>query len=141
LLAHLSLDLAVARGAAYYGLVRHGLGVRIEGGSARSYYLGIEGEKGERRALCVVPRGMEEGTTRRLERPTFRLLVGQPVRFPLYSSTRDRFDPLGEVVEDRKSTRLNSSHVKISYAVFCLKKKTQRSPAEYNELTPAFVRG
>src|SRR5690606_39506348 len=30
--------------------------------------------------------------------------------------------PLGE---DRKSTRLNSSHVKISYAVFCLKKKTQ----------------
>src|SRR5690606_41743986 len=28
-------------------------------------------------------------------------------------------------IEDRKSTRLNSSHVKISYAVFCLKKKTQ----------------
>src|SRR5436309_9024566 len=27
-------------------------------------------------------------------------------------------------VEDRKSTRLNSSHVKISYAVFCLKKKS-----------------
>src|SRR5690349_24137088 len=30
--------------------------------------------------------------------------------------------PIG-VVEDRKSTRLNSSHVEISYAVFCLKKK------------------
>src|SRR5690606_41319533 len=30
---------------------------------------------------------------------------------------------------DRKSTRLNSSHVKISYAVFCLKKKTRRAPA------------
>src|SRR5690606_42002047 len=30
--------------------------------------------------------------------------------------------------EDRKSTRLNSSHVKISYAVFCLKKKTDRCP-------------
>src|SRR5690606_39508631 len=29
--------------------------------------------------------------------------------------------------EDRKSTRLNSSHVKISYAVFCLKKKNQRT--------------
>src|SRR5436309_11389685 len=28
--------------------------------------------------------------------------------------------------EDRKSTRLNSSHVKISYAVFCLKKKSQQ---------------
>src|SRR5699024_12847093 len=30
---------------------------------------------------------------------------------------------------DRKSTRLNSSHVSISYAVFCLKKKTLREPA------------
>src|SRR5690606_42050530 len=29
--------------------------------------------------------------------------------------------------QDRKSTRLNSSHVKISYAVFCLKKKTQQT--------------
>src|SRR5690606_29765389 len=33
-------------------------------------------------------------------------------------------------LEDRKSTRLNSSHVKISYAVFCLKKKTPRSTAQ-----------
>src|SRR5690606_39841554 len=31
-----------------------------------------------------------------------------------------------EIREDRKSTRLNSSHVKISYAVFCLKKKRQK---------------
>src|SRR5207302_2210398 len=31
----------------------------------------------------------------------------------------------GRLEEDRKSTRLNSSHVKISYAVFCLKKKTE----------------
>src|SRR5436305_11087832 len=34
------------------------------------------------------------------------------------------------VVRDRKSTRLNSSHVRISYAVFCLKKKTKTSPIE-----------
>src|SRR5690606_40092965 len=33
----------------------------------------------------------------------------------------------GEAVGDRKSTRLNSSHVKISYAVFCLKKKTKNT--------------
>src|SRR5690606_40965698 len=33
------------------------------------------------------------------------------------------------VLEDRKSTRLNSSHVKISYAVFCLKKKSPDRPA------------
>src|SRR3712207_7454978 len=32
-------------------------------------------------------------------------------------------DP-GDVAQDRKSTRLNSSHANISYAVFCLKKKT-----------------
>src|SRR5436309_11477100 len=31
------------------------------------------------------------------------------------------------VIQDRKSTRLNSSHVKISYAVFCLKKKKKRT--------------
>src|SRR2546430_9833134 len=34
----------------------------------------------------------------------------------------------GEVLADRKSTRLNSSHSQISYAVFCLKKKNDPSP-------------
>src|SRR5690554_3690765 len=33
---------------------------------------------------------------------------------------------LGEGIQDRKSTRLNSSHVRISYAVFCLKKKKKK---------------
>src|SRR5690606_40937064 len=36
---------------------------------------------------------------------------------------------------DRKSTRLNSSHVKISYAVFCLKKKNQRRPIRWPAYT------
>src|SRR2546430_11720229 len=36
---------------------------------------------------------------------------------------RVRLHVLGEPLEDRKSTRLNSSHSQISYAVFCLKKK------------------
>src|SRR5690606_5130040 len=40
-----------------------------------------------------------------------------------------RFDAQGI---DRKSTRLNSSHVKISYAVFCLKKK-KKNKKEYNQ--------
>src|SRR5207249_8708496 len=35
---------------------------------------------------------------------------------------------LNKPVVDRKSTRLNSSHVSISYAVFCLKKKTKTKP-------------
>src|SRR5207302_9117832 len=36
-------------------------------------------------------------------------------------------EPHLKVTKDRKSTRLNSSHVKISYAVFCLKKNTIRT--------------
>src|SRR5436309_12330632 len=35
---------------------------------------------------------------------------------------------------DRKSTRLNSSHVKISYAVFCLKKKKKKQKKQLNEV-------
>src|SRR3712207_6878952 len=49
------------------------------------------------------------------------------------------FDPLtlitaAPLVVDRKSTRLNSSHANISYAVFCLKKKNINSPSIY--ITP-----
>src|SRR5438874_5802603 len=47
------------------------------------------------------------------------LLVG------LGSTARAGSTPLDQ--RDRKSTRLNSSHVEISYAVFCLKKKSSRS--------------
>src|SRR3712207_8466681 len=38
---------------------------------------------------------------------------------------REYYEPLAELTRDRKSTRLNSSHANISYAVFCLKKKNQ----------------
>src|SRR5437773_5913033 len=44
-------------------------------------------------------------------------------RFRTCQSTRDGRAP-DCVARDRKSTRLNSSHITISYAVFCLKKKT-----------------
>src|SRR5207249_11174568 len=37
------------------------------------------------------------------------------------------FPAIMQLVRDRKSTRLNSSHVSISYAVFCLKKKKQKT--------------
>src|SRR4051812_49804414 len=40
---------------------------------------------------------------------------------------------------DRKSTRLNSSHMSISYAVFCLKKKTSRSQSTTNTSSPHSV--
>src|SRR5688500_19796021 len=38
-------------------------------------------------------------------------------------NTADDYKTFGEYIKDRKSTRLNSSHLVISYAVFCLKKK------------------
>src|SRR5690349_24144244 len=41
------------------------------------------------------------------------------------------------VITDRKSTRLNSSHVKISYAVFCLKKKKKKNKNMYDYSTTA----
>ena len=73
------LDLAVARGAAYYGLVRRGHGVRIRGGTGQAYYVGIEsslpavpGSPPPLKALCVVPFGMEEGHRDRRARPGVR---------------------------------------------------------------------
>src|SRR5690242_20930677 len=57
-------------------------------------------------------------------------LQGQPSCERLPASRSDRFAGPAEVClepEDRKSTRLNSSHMSISYAVFCLKKKTTTS--------------
>src|SRR5690606_41963800 len=54
-------------------------------------------------------------TLRRVARSTTDA-EGNPVRTQTTSTVRCH-------IEDRKSTRLNSSHVKISYAVFCLKKK------------------
>src|SRR5690606_41959247 len=46
------------------------------------------------------------------------------LRLPLRVAAMITVDAVPVTPEDRKSTRLNSSHVKISYAVFCLKKKT-----------------
>jgi molecular chaperone DnaK (HSP70) len=100
------LDLAVARGAAYYGQVRRGRGVRIRGGVARSYYVGMEtsapavpGIVPEIKALCVVPMGMEEGTEADVPGPELGLVVGEPAVFRFLSSTTRRDDAVGAVVE------------------------------------------
>jgi molecular chaperone DnaK (HSP70) len=89
-----SLQLAVARGAAYFGLVRRGLGVRIGSGAARSYYLGL----GAGAALCLVPRGMEEGETARIEGHDLELLANQPVAFPLFTATDRSGEHAGDLV-------------------------------------------
>jgi molecular chaperone DnaK (HSP70) len=89
-------EMAVAQGAAYYGLVRRGLATRIKGGTARSFYVGAEGTGAERVAVCVAGKGMEDGARVTLERD-FVLLTNRPVRFALYSSTT-RADPPGTIV-------------------------------------------
>lgn len=102
LLAGADLDLAVARGAAYYGFVRKGKGVRIKGGTAASYYVGVEsampavpGLPPELQALCIAPFGMEEGTEKELADDEFGLVVGEPVRFRFFGSTTRREDSVG----------------------------------------------
>jgi len=100
------LDLAVARGAAYYGLVRHGRGLRIRGGTAHAYYVGIEspmpalpGFEPPILALCVAPFGMEEGSHAALPPQELSVVVGEPVLFRFFSSTTRRNDPAGNVLE------------------------------------------
>jgi hypothetical protein len=101
------LDLGVARGAAYYGLVRRGKGVRIRGGTARAYYVGIEsslpavpGAPPPLKALCVVPFGMEEGTEANVPEQEFGLVVGTPAEFRFLGSSVRRTDTVGTMVEE-----------------------------------------
>ena len=88
------LDHAVARGAAYYGWAKQHGGVRIRGGTARAYYVGIEtaglavpGAPRPLRALCVVPIGMEEGTEADVPCDEIGLVVGEPAQFRFFSSS------------------------------------------------------
>jgi hypothetical protein len=106
-LAGAELDLAVARGAAYYGWVRHGHGLRIRGGTARAYYVGIEtampavpGMEPPVKALCVAPFGMEEGTQADIPPQEFGLVVGEPTRFRFFASSLRREDRAGTLLED-----------------------------------------
>jgi len=106
LLEGADLDLAVARGAAYYGYVRRGRGVRIRGGTAKAYYVGIEsampavpGMEPPVEALCIAPFGMEEGTSAELPSQEVGLVVGEPVRFRFFGSSVRRDDQVGTVLE------------------------------------------
>jgi molecular chaperone DnaK (HSP70) len=105
-LSGVDLDLAVARGAAYYGFAKRGRGVRIRGGTARAYYVGIEdavpavpGMEPPIRAICVAPFGMEEGSVAALPPQQLGLVVGEPVRFRFFGSTVRRDDRPGVVLE------------------------------------------
>jgi len=98
---------AVSRGAAYYGLARHGKGVRIRGGVPRTYYVGIEsampavpGMPAPLKALTVAPFGMEEGTSVAIPDRQFGLIVGQPAEFRFFSSAVRKNDAPGAMIDD-----------------------------------------
>jgi len=100
------LDLSVALGATYYGLVRRGQGIRIRGGVPRAYYVGVEtsapavpGVKPPIKALCVVKMGMEEGTEADVPGPEFGLVVGEPAEFRFLGSTTRRDDAPGLILD------------------------------------------
>jgi molecular chaperone DnaK (HSP70) len=106
LLEGADLDLAVARGAAYYGYVKRGQGVRIRGGIARAFYIAVEsampavpGLEPPVQALCVAPFGMEEGTEAELPAQEFGLVVGEPVHFRFFGSSVRRHDQVGTLLD------------------------------------------
>jgi len=79
-------ELAVAQGAAYYGLVRRGLATRIKGGTPRAFYIGVETADASRLAVCLAPSGLDDGARVQLARD-FQLVTNRPVSFRLYSSS------------------------------------------------------
>ena len=98
---------AVARGAAYYGVARAGKGVRIRGGIARSYYVGVEtampavpGFRAPVKALAVAQFGMEEGSSAPVPGREFGLVVGEPAEFRFFCSASRKADAPGEIIED-----------------------------------------
>ncbi|MCR4412703.1 MAG: Hsp70 family protein [Thermoguttaceae bacterium] len=100
------LDHAVARGAACYGWVKEHGGMRIRGGTARAYYVGIEtagpavpGAPRPLRALCVVPFGMEEGTETEVPSEEIGLVVGEPAQFRFFSSSTRKHDKPGDLLD------------------------------------------
>ncbi len=100
------LDLAVALGAAHYGVVRRGKGVRIRGGTARAYYIGIEsampaipGFAPPVKALCVAPQGLEEGSTVALPDDELAVVVGEVSEFRFFAAATRKDDIAGALID------------------------------------------
>ncbi len=109
-------DNAVARGAATYGFIKERKGIRIRGGTARSYYVGIEtagpavpGFARPLSALCVVPFGMEEGTEIEVPGDEIGLVVGEPAVFRFFSSSVRKDDKPGTVLSGWEEDELQET--------------------------------
>lgn len=115
-LNHSSLDNAVAKGASYYGGTRSGKGIRIRAGIARSYYIEVEsampaipGMPAPKKAFCIAPFGMEEGSEVEMKQKTFALTTGKIASFQFLSSTTRKEDLCGETLEDWDEEELEES--------------------------------
>lgn len=92
-------DFAVSRGAVYYGMARTGKAIRVRGGTARSYFVGVEdaapavpGMPTPIKAVCVVPFGMEEGTEQTLDAREFALILGEQASFRFFSRSTESLE-------------------------------------------------
>ena len=108
------LDLGVAKGACYYGQVKQGKGVRIRGGLANAYYVGIEsampaipGMEPPLEALCIAPFGLEEGTQAQAGEQSFGLVIGEPVHFRFFGSSSRHHDDAGTLLTHWAEGELN----------------------------------
>ena len=110
------LDIAVSRGAAYYGAARtSGKGIKIQAGTSRSYYLGLEspmpavpGYVPPVKAICIVPQGTTEGTELELPGREFGLVTGEAVDFRFFASEIRAGDRIGNIVATPRSRSTNS---------------------------------
>lgn len=105
-------ELAVSRGAAYYARARNEGGIRIRGGTAQAYYIGIEraelavpGIPPRVDAVCVAPFGMEEGSEVELPQ-SFGLILGEPVSFRFFGSSTRPDDTVGTTTGPAELTEL-----------------------------------
>src|SRR6266496_5801368 len=116
--------------------------------------MGLGHLDGDRIEVLEIGRAAELAATGAYAVHVFFLMMRPPPRSPLFPYTTlfrsrltsDRRRELRDVTRikprpdsppsrrDRKSTRLNSSHVEISYAVFCLKKKKKKQKIYYNNI-------
>lgn len=106
ILASPRLDLAVAHGAAYYGMVRRGEGVKITANLGRSYYMQVDHDPP--RAICLIPGSAQAGERFETDKYPLELQLGEPVQFPLWSSSTRLADRAGEmiVINEGEASRL-----------------------------------
>lgn len=136
ILESVSLDLAVARGSAYYGKARKGLGVFIGGGLPRTYYLQIDVKESESgnivsKALTLLSRGAEEGAFFEPEQ-VFMVSPNTPSAFHLLTSHVRLEDRQGTFVaiDEQEMQRLPSIHTILRYGRKQLHEDQEKVPVK-----------